>query len=380
MPNEQGLPGLCPNEPPYMTALAARARRERIPLAGSLDLTQRCNLSCVHCYVGPAKPAESGGELGTSEWHGVIDQAAELGCLFLLLTGGEPLLREDFPTIYMHAREKGCIVSVFTNGTRVDDRIVGLFRDSPPKELEITIYGATAATHEAVTGVPGSHKRTLSAVDRLLAAGLRVNLKTVLMKQNLEELSEMQNLATKRDVPFRLDPAVFARLSGDRGPTTLRVPARAAARAELSDPIRRRHWRAYIERARVLPTSDKLYNCGAGLSSFHVDPYGKLQPCLMTPHMSYELRTGSFRDGWRDHIPRIREVPAPPAFECNHCERRAICGYCPGFFRLESGKETERVEYLCNLGRHRLTWLQEEAGAANERAKHETQTHTATSV
>jgi MoaA/NifB/PqqE/SkfB family radical SAM enzyme len=116
-----------------LDALGRSAVRHRVPLNGSIAMTHRCHLRCVHCYLGEERFAPpAGGELATPFWLRVLDEAAEAGCLKLLITGGEPLLRADFAAVYEHAIRLGLLVSVFTNGTLVDERVVALFAEWPP--------------------------------------------------------------------------------------------------------------------------------------------------------------------------------------------------------------------------------------------------------
>ena len=166
-----------PDDSAYFRDLFQRASAARVPLAGTLDLTRRCNLRCVHCYLGPQEGVRAAGdrEMSTAQVLAILDQVVDAGCLHLLITGGDPLLRRDFPEIYRHARLSGLDVTVFTNGTPVTDRIIELFRELPPRVVEVTLYGATAGTYERITGVPGSFERCLAGVRRLHDGGVRAS-------------------------------------------------------------------------------------------------------------------------------------------------------------------------------------------------------------
>ena len=349
-----------PDDQAFFRDLFRRAEAARVPLAGTLELTRRCNLRCAHCYLGPqeAVRAAGGREMRTAEVTGIIDQAAAAGCLSLLITGGDPLLRADFEAIYRHARLAGVEVAVFTNGTLVTRRIVDLFRDLPPRVVEITLYGATAATYEGITGVPGSFERCLAGVRRLHAAGIRLGLKTMLMTANLGELEAIERLALGFGAEFRFDPLLNACLDGGREPLSLRVDAREAVRLEFADPARGRRWADFHARHPVLAPSDRLYQCGAGETGFHVDAFGNLQPCLMLPNASYNLLAGSFAEGWAA-LAHLREVRAAAGNRCASCERRVYCGWCPGLLELENGDPELASPYLCALGSARLRAITE---------------------
>ncbi|MBN1670753.1 MAG: radical SAM protein [Kiritimatiellae bacterium] len=347
----------CPSDSAYFLALNRRCREQRVPLSGTVDLTLRCNLRCRHCYAADAPAGESGSELPTERLLALFDELVDAGCLFLLFTGGEPLLRRDFARIYTHAKRAGLMVTVFANGTLIDEEAACLFADLPPRAVEISLYGATAATHDAVTGVPGSFARARAGLDRLLARRVPVKLKTVLMTLNDHEFEAMEELARACGVKFRVDPAIFPRFNGDRAPLALRVPAERAVACELADPERLKGWRTYFERAHGRPLPDRLYQCAAGITSFHVDSSGNIQPCVMTPHLKVPLREGRFRDAWARVGPLVAARSPGPAFPCNTCDKRAVCGFCPGFFRLENGVETAHSHYLCALGERRLRQL-----------------------
>jgi radical SAM protein with 4Fe4S-binding SPASM domain len=345
---QTGVPG----KGEYLQALARKVVAQRVPVTGGVALTHRCNLHCVHCYLPQVAPPRQTGreELSTGQWLRILDEVADAGCLTLLITGGEPLLRQDFALIYRHAKINGLIPTVFTNGTLISDQIAALFEELPPRMVEITLYGATAATYERITGVAGSFARCQAGIQRLLRRGVRVGLKTVLMTWNQHELSAMQEMAKHYGVRFRFDAAISARLDGDKAPIRLRVAAEEAAARELADPAVVRAWRRYFDQRGNVPVSQALYACGAGQTAFHVDAYGWLQPCLMTSSYAYDLLSGGFEDGWQRALPLVRKRKLSAGSACLGCEKRVLCGFCPAFCSLESGVEDNRSEYLCALG------------------------------
>ncbi len=340
----------------YLQQFSRRAAQLRVPLSGSFDLTHRCNLMCVHCYLGPQSSQQSmrESELSTRRVLSIIDEIVEAGCLYLLITGGEPLLRKDFKEIYRHAKINGLLVTVFTNGTLITDEILELFANFPPQAVEISIYGATAATHERITGVKGSYRQCLNGIQKLLNYRISVKLKTILMTLNSHEFYDMENMARELGIPFRFDSAIFPCLSdGDKAPLELRVSPEEAIEKEMSDYSRVRQWQEYYEKRKNLPVPDTLYNCGAGLTNFHIDSYGAVSPCLMTTRYRYDLLGSSFSARWQEDIARIRERKPRAGYVCNYCKMRMACAACPAFFDLETGAEDVKSDYLCVSARLR---------------------------
>jgi radical SAM protein with 4Fe4S-binding SPASM domain len=263
-------------------------------------------------------------------------------------------LRKDFAEIYAHARKNGLLLTVFSNGTLITIEILELFSQFPPKTVEISLYGATAATYEKVTGVKGSYEKCLKGIQRLLDYEIKLKLKTILMTLNRHEFFDMENMAKAYGVKFRFDAAIFPCTNGNKTPIGLRVRPEEVIEKEFSDDDRSRQWKDFFERMKGFSVSNTLYNCGTGLTSFHIDAYGRLQPCLMVSNLQYDLLKGSFLEGWQDVIPLIRQKKAGDVYVCNKCEKMALCGFCPGFFELENGAEDIISEYLCTIGELRF--------------------------
>lgn len=342
----------------YLRDFTARSARLRVPLSGSLDLTHRCNLRCLHCYTGDHFSDMPVAEMDTNRILSLLDEICDAGCLYLLLTGGEPLLRKDFPEIYRYAKEKGFLITVFTNGTLISDEIAKLFEELPPRMVEISVYGAAEPTYEIISGVTGAYQKCLSGIEKLLEHKIQVRLKTILMTLNRHEFSDMERMANDFGVKFRFDAAIFPRLNGDQSPVNLRVSPAEAVDKEFSAIERVIQWEKFLDNHRLGSSSDDLYQCGAGLTGFYIDPCGSLRPCLMTTTLTYDLMKGSFSDGWEEITARIREKKADHEFACNACEMKLHCGYCPAFFELENGNAQVRSEYLCTMGRGRHENLQ----------------------
>ena len=378
------LPGNLSDEE-YLQRLRTKIAEKRVPYTGSIELTHRCNLKCMHCYLGDqySISKDSDRELGTKPWIEIIDQIVDAQCLDLLITGGEPMLRKDFPEIYAHAKRKGMIVTVFSNATLVTPEILDVFNDLPPFFVEVSIYGATAATHDRITQVKGSYAKCMKGVEVLLKLGVRVGLKTVLMSLNKHEYADMENFARKLKVPWRLDSAVFpclpnsdsggqpnrcslftmagGRKAAAKSPLSLRVDPQDAVALEFSDEARVKAMRDTFAKMSGRKVSEKLYTCGAGLTGFHIDPYGYLQPCMMTTGYRQKLVGNSFEKAWRE-IGRVRDVPAPAGYACGACDKLSICSGCPALFDLENGAPGVRSEYICALTQVRFDSIQTEQG------------------
>jgi radical SAM protein with 4Fe4S-binding SPASM domain len=342
----------------WMQKLRERLVRQRTPVSGTVVLTNRCNLRCAHCYLDAPRADADRREMTTAQVRQVIDQIVDAGCLTLLLTGGDPMLRPDFAEIYRYAREQGMVVTVFSNGTLVSKPIVELFKTWPPRMVEISLYGATAAVHEQVTNVKGSFASCLSGVERLTESGIRVGLKTVLMSVNQHELEAMRQLADSIGVRFRIDSAIFPTLqSHDQEPLSLRVAPEVAVAKELSDPKRLDE---LVRATATLPAPprDRLYICGAGTTSFSIDPYGNVSPCLIATQYSYSLLEQDFATIWAEQLLLISKRTPGPDYPCTTCDAAVACNSCPAFNYLENGAEDQESSFACQTSKLRWQAIQ----------------------
>jgi MoaA/NifB/PqqE/SkfB family radical SAM enzyme len=182
------------------------------------DLTARCNNNCRHCYINlPAGDAAAKGrELSLAEIDRIASEAASLGAFWCLLSGGEPLLREDFAEVYLLLKKKGLLVSVFSNAALVGPEHVRLFKAYPPRDVEVSVYGATPETYEKITRIPGSFAAFLKGLDLLLGSGVKVRLKAMALRSNLHEFPAIAAFCRARTKDyFRFDPFLHLRYDGD---------------------------------------------------------------------------------------------------------------------------------------------------------------------
>lgn len=340
--------------------LLAPLEGRRYPLGGTLELTERCNLACVHCYINQPAGSERARarELTTTQIMGIVDQMADAGCLFLVLTGGEPLLRPDFAEIYRYAKQRGLLVSLLTNATLVTPRIADLLADLSAYAIEVTLYGATAETYERVTQVPGSYRRCRRGIDLLLDRGLRLTLKSVLMTLNRQELPAMKALVDQLGVKFRYDGVLWPRLDGGQQPYEYRLSVEEIVALDLEDPERQRKWE---ETAAAfdgeLVRNEYVYSCGAGVRSFHVDSSGWMSICTMARRPAYDLSEMTFSEAW-ERLGELRQRKRQLGTACETCSVGALCGQCPGWSQAVHGDDETPVEFVCELGKLRARQIQ----------------------
>lgn len=338
-------------------ALTSRIRsgssEKRIPMYGIIEVTRRCPLSCAHCYNNlPLQDNEARlNELSLSEHFRIIDEISAAGCLWLTYTGGEIFARKDFLDIYTYAKKKGFIVSLFTNGTLITTGIADYLAALRPYSIEITVYGVTKETHESVTGIPGSFEDCMKAIRLLMDRKLPLNLKTMALTLNEHELWQIKSFVEDElGLQFRFDPLINPRIDYSQAPLSLRLSPRRAVELEMLDPQRKSGWRTYAEnRISRHRSHGTVYYCSAGDTGFGIDPYGGLNICFFSPGGKFDLRKGSFREGWEGRLLQERSRKIMKHTKCIDCTIREMCGMCPPNGELEKGDPEEPVDFFCEV-------------------------------
>ncbi|MEA1928795.1 MAG: radical SAM protein [Candidatus Auribacterota bacterium] len=356
-----------PNEESAATNIWEKARAERIPILGSIELTRRCNLKCPYCYVGFARNIPSENELNREEICSLFDQFAEKGCLFLTFTGGEPFFHDDFRSIYRYALQKGFLITIFTNGTLIDREMADFLANYPPLTIDITIFGATEDIYERVSGVKGSYQRCRKAIKLLDERTIPFGLKSVISTINREEIREMKKFAEGFGKQFRFDTLICPDLNGSHHGTKYRLSPREIIQLDYKDPERWKRWLSFDCREWGPAQSDRLYKCGGGLCSFHVSSSGQLGLCVLDTNFRYDLIKGSFQDGWERFIPWVRKKIAQEGNKCGSCEIRSLCSICPAWSTLETGSPEKSVDFLCQIAHFRATLLKKARRKHNEK-------------
>ena len=354
----------------------------RIPLDFYLEITARCNNNCRHCYINlPAGDMNAKREEMTlTEIENIVDQAVKLGSIWCLITGGEPLLRKDFPEIYMALKKKGLLVSLFTNACLITEKHIELFKKYPPRDIEVTVYGITKETYESVTRQPGSYDAFRRGLDLLLTNKINVRLKAMAIKSNYHELTEIAAFCRANTMDFfRFDPLLNLRHDGNpiRNEEIIqeRLSPDTIVEIEQGDTERANALEKNCDKM-IVPgfkeiQCDHLFHCGAGNYSFVVSYDGKFRLCssLWEPNSVYNLRDGTLEEAWTTHTIKVRDQRSSDSDFLNRCRKCPIinlCMWCPANAHLETGRMDGFSEYFCQVAHARADALQKRISREQE--------------
>ena len=342
--------------------LVKKLQKTKTPVSINFELTARCNNNCRHCYINLPESdlkAESS-ELSIKEIENIADQAVSNGVLWCLITGGEPLLRSDFPEIYLMLRKKGLLVSVFTNACLINGKHIKLFKKYKPRELEVTVYGVTEKTYEKVSGIKGSYKQFRDGLDLLLTNDIPVSLKAMAIHSNVHEIEEIAEFCSKHSKKkFKFDPFLHKRYDRDKERNKKILSERLS-----KDEIVRIEHNNFARKNALIEACDQLifdqdidslgrvFTCGVLKNGFEISYDGKLRLCSSLLHPDYvrDLRKMSLMDAYKEiakNIINARSDNKEYLNKCNKCKIINLCYFCPANSYLETGKLDTPVDIFC---------------------------------
>ena len=313
--------------------LQRKLMKVRFPLACDFELTLKCNLKCVHCFHNFD---HKGAELSYKDVCRILDEIVEEGCVGLILTGGEVLLRKDFLDIYDYAYEKKLRIEVFTNGTLITSEIADHFKTRPPYSIQISLYGITKETYEKVTRVPGSFEKCINGISLLHNRGIHVILKTVAMTLNVSEIAGMKKYANRLGVELNVSTNILPKFNRSKEPCKFRLTPKDAVEVK-----------SMVYGSNTTMIKEHKDKCGGGKSQFHIDPYGNISICLLYRKYDHNLRYVPFLEAWQNLKPAPRR--ARDSQECLSCEARSVCDQCPAWAYLENGSYDVPSDWVCQF-------------------------------
>lgn len=306
----------------YKKELFSYAYKHRIPLTATIEIISECNFRCVHCYI------ENTVRKDILTYDQIVDfgeQIIEMGCLYVILTGGEVLLHPDFKKIYTYFVTKGACVSVFTNGSLIDNDTLKLFQDYPPRVVEITMYGFSNDTYRDVTKTR-EYDRVKNNILLLAQNGINVLLKMFVLNNNYCDFDSIRQFALENSIPFKYDTRI---LSGSNSKEmTYQLDDKLSLELELTKSSTVVKYNEETFNYIVGTRSNKLFQCGAGRSSCWLKSNYHLRLCNFLDCIEYDLNKHTVADAWKLLDQHIND-DIPKESKCYNCIYRKYCNYCP---------------------------------------------------
>ncbi len=350
--------------------LHRKGDRLGIPISGTFEITRRCNFDCKMCYVHTHDTSKDI-ELTADEWLKIAADAKKEGLLFLLLTGGEPLIRKDFPYLYSKLSEMGFVIDINTNGSLIDDDILELFKNYPPCRINLTLYGADNDIYESLCG-NRKFSVVLENIKRLKSAGISVLINCSLSKYNVNQIEKIYKISEELGIHIRSAAYMFPsmRSKGDIGNNDARLDPMETAKAnilcrKLEYPIEKLRanakdyqWIDGLECDDGTPAEKGVVRCRAGRSSFWVNYDGTMSPCGMLVEPIASLKEMSFKEAWDKIRAETLKIRLPA--ECTVCKYKDVCHACAAMCYTETGAFDKVPKFICEMTKNLSELYQKE--------------------
>lgn len=330
------------------------AVQKQIPLVVHLDLTYRCNLCCVHCYLTRGKKQS---ECTTKEIKNILEQLAKAGTLYLSFSGGEIFFRKDLPEIVREARKLHFAVRLLTNGTLIDNKMVDEIAEWHPEMVAFSIYDLDPLVHDGITQKKGSLTKTLNIISALRERNVPIKISSVLMQSNIDGYRRLYDFAKMIGAQFQLDYRITPKTDGSQAPLQYHI-TEPEVKQILSDTVFLREYetvnpdpvQGYFGAFNEIP-------CGAGHMSCYISPYGTITPCVQVPIECGSLRERTFSKIWSNspELKGFRAIRFSDMPKCAKCEFFTYCRPCPGLNFVETGSLFTPPSRVCKEAEHMKT-------------------------
>lgn len=342
-----------------------KAVRAKVPLSGTFELSPVCNFTCHMCYVRKSweEVRQSPKPMMTCrQWLNLAKELKEEGMLYLLLTGGEPFLWPDFWKLYTELSRMGFLISINSNGSLIDEKVIERLKKNPPARINITLYGASDETYEALCQAKGMFSKVDRAITKLKEAKIAVKLNCSLTPANAGDLEKIVAYAKERGLLLEVATYMFPPLRRDAqmiGKNERFTPEEAAYynlkryRLQYGDEM----YHQYLEKIAAeiiappgldescIDPLDGKVRCRAGKASFWVTWDGYLTPCGMMNEPKLDVTARSFKESWERLIAVSEQVTLSGV--CRTCSNNKICHSCAAVARTETGTFSGIPRYLC---------------------------------
>jgi radical SAM protein with 4Fe4S-binding SPASM domain len=332
----------------YYQKILQKCLEQNVPLFPYIELTRRCNLNCVHCYLLKDQIKKSE-ELTFAEIEKLLKDLRRLGALFLTLTGGEIFLRDDALDVIKLSSSEKFAVHLMTNGTLLDAGIVRELKKIKVAGVDVTLFAMKSNVHDDITGTPSSHQKTVKAIEHCLKSGLPLTIKMPIMRQNVKEFDAVKRFAGECKARLVFDLIIIPTDAGED-----RMRQFGLNEEEMREFISSNGGRVEEKEAQegLEIFDDEQPLCGAGASTLCIAPEGTILPCPGLRVGVGNIRKQALADIWSSSmLDFIRKARYSDSKLCRECSIKNYCARCPGAALSEKGSIYAPFTASCTLAK-----------------------------
>ncbi|OQW52854.1 MAG: hypothetical protein A4S09_08395 [Proteobacteria bacterium SG_bin7] len=320
------------------------------PLQASLELTNRCNERCTHCYI-PEYKDDSKRLLTLEQWKNILVQLRENGVLYLILMGGEAMLSSNFWGVAEAGNKLGFSLAMITNGLLINEDTGKHLAETGFSDITISLYSLDPSIHDKMTKVYGSCVRTMKSIEICQRNNLRVSVNCLLTESNIEGYFDLKKWCEEKDIWLRFDPIITPKNNGDKEPTKFRARPEQIyefyKRLIASEKVKN-------ENEKESDDMSEAHTCNAGKGKCAVTAYGDLLTCIDIRESLGNLTTQKFSDIWNSYTAKKWREIKNNELKFSDFESRRECEHCPGMAFHETGNAYQVTEYETIVARAKI--------------------------
>ncbi|MGP1436145.1 MAG: radical SAM protein [Phocaeicola sp.] len=349
--------------------LVAKADQDRIPITANFELTPTCTLNCDMCFIHTTKSIvkKLGGLRSVDEWLDLAEQLKEMGTLFILLTGGEPMLYPGFKELYIALRKMGFILTLNSNGTLIDEETIKIFAELQPRRMNITLYGTSSETYERLCHNVDGYQKTMKGLRLLKQYHIDTKINVSVVEKNKGDYKSILATAKELGMPVvvnsYMSPCTRKECRGLRDIRYERMCPKEAAAADI-EYYKYKYGEEFSEfvKGTLYRIDNGPYqregqglDCRAGKSSCWINWRHIMTPCVAMESPAADIKGSTIAECWKKITTACDALPKHE--ECAGCKIRSICDVC-----FEEANEEKRafgnLNYLCEMTHHKKEILE----------------------
>lgn len=349
-------------ESSFEQIMMTKARQNKIPLNGSIELLPLCNMNCDMCYVRMDREEveKQGGLRSAKEWLEIGRQMRDAGVLYLMLTGGEPLIYPEFREVYLGLSKMGMIITLNTNGTLLDEDWAEFFANHRPRRINITLYGSNADLYEELCHYRAGFQKTLNAISLLKEKNIDIKLNISVAKYNCNDFDHLIDFAKKYDLAMSVDTYMVPTMRE----RTKSYNEQARLEPETAGKLHIKAIRRILGEEEYLLYKKDMLNrishsenqdyedgmtCYAGHCSFTINWQGKMRPCVVSSRPEVDVFQKGVERAWNEIVYDCACIHLNK--KCKNCAYRPICRTCPAAAMAETGAFDGVSDYICRYAK-----------------------------
>lgn len=302
------------------------------------ELTSRCNERCIHCYI-PNEKKNHGFDMPTAKVKSILDEFASMGGIHVTISGGEAFMHKDLIEIVRYCREKDLKISILSNLISLKDEQILALKEANVSVVQASLYSVDPVVHDTITTVPGSCKKTMEAIEKLIKADIPVQISCPIMKANKDSLKGVQEYAKQYEITVRTDYMLMARadLSTDNLDQRLSLDDLEAVLRSIieNDYNFREGTLKQIPKSEAMLIDFEQFKrqpvCGVGYDNCCITANGDVYPCAgWQGFVLGNVYKQSLSEIWENStkIKELRGITESSFPECLECEAFDFCTRC----------------------------------------------------